>query len=447
MELKRKIYNQLVEWKNKQHGKTAALIEGARRIGKSHIAVQFAKTEYKSYILIDFSKVTKQITDIFENDILDFDIFFTKLSFIYGVKLYKRQSLIIFDEVQKYPKARELIKHFVADGRYDFLETGSLITLKKNIEDIVLPSEEEHLKMYPLDFEEFLWALNDEVTLPYIKNCYKKMIPLGQSLHKKALTLFRIYMIVGGMPQAVLSYCTTKDFQKADESKRLILNLYREDISKFAKGYETKVKAIFDTIPSQLSHHEKKFSISSLSKNQRYRDYEDSFMWLSDAMVINQCFNTTDPNITLALNSEQSTMKCYLSDTGLLVSMALKSNLSTENELYKALLLDKLNINEGMFMENIVAQMLAATGHELYFYTSYDKANPVNRMEIDFLIIKDKKVCPIEVKSTNHFTHSSLDKFSAKFKRAIGTKYILSEKDLSVKDNIVYLPLYMGMLL
>lgn len=443
LELRRKIYERMLEWKNIDKGSTALLLEGARRVGKSYIAEQFGKQEYKSCLLIDFSNVSRQIVDVFENDFTDYDIFFNKLSVFYGVRLFARESLIIFDEVQMYPKARQMIKHLVADGRYDYLETGSLITLRQNVEGIVLPSEEEHLSMYPLDFEEFLWAMGDEVTVPYIKECFEKMRPVGEALHRKIMNMFRQYMLVGGMPQAVLAFAETKNFERADRAKRRILNLYRSDVTKFAKGYESKVLAIFDGIPSQLSKHEKKYSLASIQKEARFREYEDAFMWLDEAMIINTCFNSTEPNVGLGLNSERVTLKCYMADTGLLFSHAFSDNELMEEEVYKAILFDRIGLNEGMFFENVAAQMLKSRGHKLYFYSRSDRENAQNRMEIDFLISKKRKICPIEVKSSSYRNHVSLDKFKRKFSSKAGERYIIYTKDLKVEGDIICLPIYM----
>lgn len=398
-------------------------------------------------MFIDFSNISNQVIDVFENDITDLDLFFQKLSVFYGVKLFQRESLIIFDEVQMYPKARQFIKHLVADGRYDYLETGSLITLKQNIENIVLPSEEENITIYPLDFEEFLWAMGDEVTADFIEECYEKKKPLGDALHRKVMNLFRQYMLVGGMPQAVLEYVATKDFEKTDVVKRRILTLYRNDVTKFAKGYESKVISVFDGIPSQLSKHEKRYNLASIQKQARFRDYEDSFIWLEEAMIIHSCFNATDPNVGLGLNTERLTLKCYMADTGLLFSHAFSDTEITEEEIYKAILFERLELNEGMFMENIVAQMLKSRGYRLFFYARSDREVSENRMEIDFLIRKNKKISPIEVKSGSYKNHRSLDKMKAKFGERIGTRYIVYTKDLCVEEDIVYLPVYMVMCL
>lgn len=445
--LKRKIYDKLLSWKHNSNGKTALLIDGARRVGKSYIAELFAKQEYKSHIIIDFGNAPKEIIDLFENESSDLDLFFAKLGAYYSTMLQKRNSLLVFDEVQQCPRARQLIKYLVADGRYDYLETGSLIRLKKNTENIIIPSEEEHIEMFPMDFEEFLWAMGDEATVPLIRNCFETKKSLGQALHRKIMNDFRQYMLVGGMPQSVLAYIDGKNFQAADEAKRGILRLYRDDVSKFASGYEEKVYAVFDGIPGQLSRKEKKYRLSSINKNARFRAYEDSFIWLNESMVINTCFNSTDPNVGLALSADNATMKCYMADTGLLVTLAFMDQAFTDNELYKAILFDRLDINEGMIVENIVAQMLRSNGHKLYFYSRNDNEHRENHMEIDFLITREKKISPIEVKSENYRSHSSLDKFRKKFSRKLGASYILYPKDVMMKDEIWHLPLYMAMFL
>ena len=445
--LKRKIYDELLNWKEVSKGTSALMIDGARRVGKSYIAEQFAKNEYKSYIIIDFGNVSKEVLNLFENESSDLDLFFAKLAAYFSTILYKRNSLIIFDEVQQFPKARQLIKYLVKDGRYDYLETGSLIRLKKNVQDIIIPSEEDHLELQPLDFEEFLWALEDEATYPIIRKCYETKTPLGQALHRKIMNQFRQYILVGGMPQSVLAYIKEKNFQVSDNAKRRILNLYREDVAKFAYGYEDKVYSVFDNIPGQLSKKEKKYKLSSLGKQARFRTYEDSFVWLNEAMIVNTCFNSTDPNIGLALNMDNTTQKCYMADTGLLVTHTFRNQKFTENELYRAILLDKLNINEGMLMENVVAQMLRHKRERLYFYSRCDNINRENHMEIDFLIGQEKKICPIEVKSGNYNSHSSLNKFKKKYSSIIGKSYILYTKDIMEKDGIIHLPVYMGELL
>lgn len=442
--LKRKLYDILIAWKKKSNGQTALLIDGARRVGKSYVAESFAKQEYKSYILIDFGNAPQNVLDLFLHESFDLNLFFAKLSSFYSTTLYPRKSLIVFDEVQQFPRARQLIKYLVADGRYDFLETGSLIRLKKNTESIIIPSEEEHVEMFPMDFEEFLWAMGDEATMPFIRRCFEEKQPLGQALHRKIMNDFRQYVLVGGMPQSVLSYRKGKNFEASDEAKRRILRLYRDDVSKFASGYEDKVYAVFDGIPSQLSTKGKKYKLSSIDHNARFRAYEDSFIWLNEAMVVNTCFNAVDPNVGLALSADHTVQKCYMADTGLLVTHTFMDTSFTDNELYKAILFDRLDINEGMIMENIVAQMLRRNGHKLYFYMHSDSRNRENHMEVDFLISKQKKISPIEVKSGNYRSHSSLDKFKKKFASKIGTPYILYTKDVMEKDGIWHLPLYMA---
>lgn len=444
---KRKIYEELIKWKRISNGSTALLIDGARRVGKSYIAEEFAKNEYKSYILVDFGNVPNDVLHLFAQESSDLDLFFAKLSAFYGIKLFKRDSLIVFDEVQQFPRARQLIKYLVADGRYDYLETGSLIRLKKNVQDIIIPSEEEHIEMFPMDFEEFLWAMGDTVTVPLLKACFESKKPLGQALHRKIMNDFRQYVLVGGMPQSVAAYLNGKDFEASDMAKRRILKLYHDDVSKFAEGYEDKVFALFDGIPAQLSKKEKKYKLSSLGKKARFRSYEDSFVWLNESMIVNTCFNATDPNVGLALSADHSTQKCYMADTGLLVTQTFMDKAFTENGLYRAILFDKLSINEGMIMENVVAQMLRTNGHKLYFYSRSDATNRKNDMEIDFLITEGKKICPIEVKSNNYVSHSSLDKFRDKFSSKIGNSYILYSKDVIVKDGIIHLPIYMAMFL
>lgn len=447
MMLKRKIYAALVAWKNRSNGKTALLIDGARRVGKSYIAKEFAQNEYESHIIIDFGNAPKDVLDLFESDSADLDLFFAKLVLFYGTPLTNRKSLIVFDEVQQFPRARQLIKYLVADGRYDYLETGSLIRLKKNVQNIIIPSEEDHIEMFPMDFEEFLWAMGDEVTIPFLRQAFEAKKPLGDAVHRKIMNSFRQYLLVGGMPQSVLAYQNGKDFGASDEAKRSILRLYREDVSKFAAGYEDKVYAVFDEIPGQLSKKEKKYKLSAIDKNARFRSYEDSFIWLNEAMVVNTCFNATDPNVGLALSADHATQKCYMADTGLLVTHTFMDGAYTDNELYRAILFDKLDINEGMIMENIVAQMLRFNGHRLYFYSRCDNEHRENHMEIDFLITEGKKIAPIEVKSGNYRSHSSLDKFRKKFSDKIGNSYILYTKDMLKKDGILHLPIYMAMFL
>lgn len=445
--MERKIYGRLLEWKNKDAGTCALLLDGARRVGKSYIAEQFGKNEYKSYLLIDFAYLQREVKEIFENDTNDLDLFFNKLSAYYRKQLYPRNSLIIFDEVQRYPEARQLIKYLVADGRYDYLETGSLISLRMNVENIVIPSEEEHVEMFPMDFEEFLWAMGDKTTVPFLRECFENLRPLGQAVHRRVMNDFRQYMLVGGMPQAVEAYAQTKDFEAVDRIKKRILTLYREDITKFAKGHEARVLSIFDELPSQLSKIEKKYKLSGIEKGARFRDYENAFMWLAEAMVVNNCYNATDPNVGLSMSEEHSTRKCYMGDTGLLVTHSFMDGEFIDNELYRDILLDKLHVNEGMLMENIAAQELRAHGHKLYFYSRSDTNNRENHMEIDFLIRREKKICPVEVKSGSYRRHSSLDKFRDRFSNKLSQAYLLYTKDIMVKDDVIHLPIYFALFL
>ena len=396
--------------------------------------------------------MSKSIKDLFENGLDNLDRFFMYLSNYTGKTLYTRDTLIVFDEVQQYPKARAAIKYLVKDGRYDYIETGSLISIKKNVEGIVIPSEEEHIKMFPMDFEEFLWAMGEEMLMPFIKDCFERKKPLGQLMHRRAMDYFRLYMIVGGMPQAVEKYVETRDFAKVDKLKRRILELYRSDISKYAKGYDTKVKSIFEEIPSQLQKHEKKFRLSALKEGARARGYETAFFWLDDAMIINRCYNTIEPNVGLNLNKDTNTMKCYMADTGLLISHAFDANEIVSEDLYRKILLDKLEMNSGMIVENIVAQMLRTAGHKLFFYSNSSMTDKDSRMEIDFLIAKSKittrhNISPIEVKSSVRYTLTSLRKCIAKYGSCLSTAYENQTDELKEEDNIVFLPLYMCPLL
>lgn len=450
--MRRKIYEDLQRWKEQENGKSALLIQGARRVGKSYIVEEFAKAEYKSYILIDFNRADQQVKDIFLHDMNDMNTFFLKLTTLFNTKLYERQSLIILDEVQLFPRARSAVKYLVADGRYDYIETGSLISIRENVKDILIPSEEEHLNMYPMDFEEFLWAVNNETMMEMIRNCFYNQRPLGQALHRKAMDLFRQYLIVGGMPQAVAAYAASPDFDKVDQAKRRILNLYRDDIRKHAKGYEMKVEAIYDELPSQLKNQNRHFKLSSLKEGARFDEYRDAMFWLSDAMIVNNCYNSTEPNLGLNLNRDRTLLKCYMGDTGLLVSHAFDENGIVSEEIYKKLLLDKLEVNMGMIMENMVAQMLVSSGHKLYFYANASRDDVTSRMEVDFLIAKSRirsrhNVSPIEVKSGKNYTLTSLRKFSAKYAEQLHTAYVLHTGDLKTEDGIMYLPLYMASLL
>jgi len=450
--MKRKIYEQLVAWKKNDAQRTALLLEGARRVGKSFISEEFAKKEYSSYILIDFNKVSREIKELFDRYLNDLNTLFSYLSAFFNIPLIPGKSLIIFDEVQLYPRARSAIKYLVADGRYHYLETGSLMSIKTNVDNIVIPSEERHIKMYPLDFEEFLWAVGNAIMMPFLRECFSARRPLGNALHKKAMDYFRQYLLVGGMPQAVQEYITSQDFVKTDIVKRDILTLYRADIIKYAKGYESKVEAIFDEIPAQLQRHEKSFQLSSVNKAARYREYEDALYWLSDAMIVNNCYRSTEPGIGLKMSQDISTLKCYMGDTGLLVSHAFDEKAIISEEIYKKLLCGRLEFNEGMIIENVVAQMLTASGNKLFFYSNSSRDNAADRMEIDFLIEKPlltsrHNISPIEVKSGKNYTFSSLQKFCRKFSAQLDKPLLLHSGDIIEKDGYQCLPLYMTPLL
>ena len=449
--MKRKIYQQLLDWKEQRHGEVALLVEGARRIGKSYIVEAFAKNEYESYILIDFNKAPKMVHEWFDIYLEDLDTLFLYLSQHYRVKLHKRKSLIILDEIQLCPRARAAIKFLVDDGRFDYIETGSLVSIKKNTRGIVLPSEERSIQMYPMDFEEFLWAIGNDMLMDLIRKQYIEGKPMGQVFHRQAMDAFRLYMIVGGMPQAVKKYVETKDFVAVDAAKRDVLTIYRNDIFNYAGELADKVASIFDQIHAQLSKHEKKFRLSALKPGAKYRDWDDAFFWLKDARVVNICYNSTEPNIGLKMNEDRTTLKCYFNDTGLLISHAFDEKGIVSADIYRKLLLDKLEVNEGMFLENIVAQMLTASSHNLYFY-SKSSEEVDNRMEIDFLLQKDKvtsrhNIRPIEVKSGTNYTLSSLNKCLKKFGEHITTPTVLHAADYKLQDGITYLPLYMAPLL
>ena len=449
--MRRKIYQQLLDWKEKRNGEVALLIEGARRIGKSYIVEAFGKKEYKSYLLIDFNKAPEMVREWFDLYLEDLDTLFLYLSQHYKVRLHERNSLIILDEIQLCPRARAAIKFLVADGRFDYIETGSLVSIKKNTRSIVLPSEERSIQMYPMDFEEFLWATGNDMLMDLIRKMYVERKPMGQAFHRKAMDAFRLYMIVGGMPQAVKKYVDTQDFDAVDAAKRDVLTIYRNDIFHYAEDIAEKVVSIFDQIPSQLSKHEKKFRLSALKPGAKYRDWDDAFFWLKDASVVNVCYNSTEPNIGLKMNEDRTTLKCYMNDTGLLLSHAFDEKGIMSAEIYHKLLFGKLEVNEGMLVENVVAQMLTASGNKLFFYS---KASYVaeERMEIDFLLQKNKvtnrhNIHPIEVKSGTNYTLSSLKKCMKKFGEYMTAPTVIHAGDLKVEDGITYLPLYMTPLL
>ena len=447
---KRKVYSKLLSWKNECNGSKALLIEGARRIGKSTIALEFAKNEYEQYLLIDFSIATDEVKEYFIKYINDLDYLFMLLFSEYKMKnLPKRKSLIIFDEVQFCPKAREAIKHLVKDGRYDYIETGSLISIKENVEKILIPSEERQLKMFPLDFEEFLWAMNEEELAKLIRKSFINRNELPQSLHEKAMLLFKEYMLIGGMPQSLSVYIeNNKDFEKANREKRDILNLYRNDIMKIKSSNKAKVLAIFDQIPGLLSQHEKRVVFKDIAYGSFAKQYEETFFWLDNSFIANNCFLCGDPNLGLSINENRSYVKCYFGDTGLLTSHAFDENELMEEEIYRGILKGNLSLNNGMLYENAIAQSLVANNHRLFFYTHYNEEKHRNDIEVDFLISNKSKInfklYPIEVKSGKQYSTVSLERFVEKFKDRIDVAYIIHPKNLSqINHKIMCIPSYM----
>lgn len=445
---KRKIYQKLLDWKA-EGGKTALMLEGARRIGKSTIAGIFAQNEYKSHIIIDFNTASEEVLSAFRHHLADLDTFFMILSSEYRTRLEPRKSLIVFDEVQKFPKAREAVKYLVKDGRYDYLETGSLISIRENVRNISIPSEEETLQMYPMDFEEFCWAMGESPMIDYIRRCFDAEIPLDAGMHKKAMLLFRQYLIVGGMPKVVDAYLSAnRDFFEAEKEKRRILKLYRNDIMKIDARYRSRVLGIFDQIPSLLARQDKRVVLRELEKGSSYAVYEDTFFWLQDSMMTNECFNCSDPNVGLRLNEERRFIKCYMGDTGLLLTHTFHESELADGNLFNEILLKKLSLNEGMFFENAVQQALVASGHRTFFYVHYNSVKHRNDIEIDFLFSNrskvNHKIFPVEVKSTDRYTLTSLEAFRKKFSRRIGMSYVVHTKGYGKADGITFLPAYMA---
>ncbi|MBQ9211334.1 MAG: ATP-binding protein [Clostridia bacterium] len=449
MELERKIYQELLEWKSRSQGKSALLIEGARRVGKSTIAEKFAREQYDDYIKLDFALEGPDIRRNFEENIGQMDVFFRNLFILKGKELPRRKSLLIFDEVQLFPLARQAIKYLVQDGRYDYLETGSLISIKRNVKDILIPSEEEKIKMYPLDFEEFLWAIGNRVTIPAIWDAFYRQIALGDPIHRKIMEQFRTYMAVGGMPQAVVAFAEGNSYQRIDTVKRGILQLYEDDLHKNDELYGEKASLVFKTIPKQMTDHQSHYMFSEIDKNARYKNYVDSVEFIADSMIANRCANVSMPDVLLSQYADNRNFKLYMSDTGLLVSQLLKSG-DGSNEIYRALIYDKLDANLGAVMENMVAQMLVTNHHELYFHEYEYKpedSKKEKKYEIDFLIARNQRVCPIEVKSSGYKNHKSFDYFIKKYPIRIPERFILYTKDLRQDEGVTFLPLYMAMCL
>lgn len=436
---KRKIYSKMQEWKKDSDGKTALLIEGARRIGKSTVVEEFAKNEYESYILIDFARASKETKELFE-DVSDLNFLFLQLQLQYRVDLQERKSVIIFDEVQLCPVARQAIKVLVADHRYDYIETGSLISIKKNVKDILIPSEERKISMYPMDYEEFLWAIGDTATFPLLKKCFEMNQGLGDAINRKQLRQFRLYMLVGGMPQAVSTYIETNNFRKVDEIKRDILNLYESD---FAKIDPTgRLARLFDAIPAQLNKNAARYQASSVLNGEKQDKILEYIAELKDSKTVLVAYNTNDPDAGMSNTRDLSRFKLFLSDTGLFVTLMFKDKDFTENEIYEKLLNDRLSVNLGYLYENIVAQCLAANGNELFYHTIMNK-NSKHNYEIDFILARKNKIIPIEVKSSGYKTHKSLDVFTEKYSRRILKRYLVYTKDMSKDQDIFCVPVYM----
>lgn len=439
---KRKIYEKLLQWKEQRKGATALLIEGARRVGKSTIVKQFAQSEYKSYILIDFNNTTQAIRDLFD-DLTDMNMFFMLLQQQTHVKLYERDSLIIFDEVQKFPIARQAIKYLVADGRYDFIETGSLISIKKNTKDITIPSEETRISMYPMDYDEFRWALADEVTPDLLPQFYQKGIPLGPT-HRKAMRDFRLYMLVGGMPQAVNAYLDTNNLSDVDQVKRDIIKLYLDDFRKIDPT--GRVEKLFLNIPAQLSNNVSRYmpfqAIGEVKGDKMLEFLND----LEDSKTVLMCYRCNDPNVGMSLTQDQERYKMFLADTGLFVTLAFWDKDVTENIIYSKLLNDKLQTNLGYIYENIVAQTIVATGQKLFYYT-FPSEDGKRLYEVDFLLSKESKLWPLEVKSSGYKTHQSLDEFCSKYPSRVSKRFLITTKDYEQQQQTTILPVYMTSLL
>ena len=437
---KRKIYERLLKWKKDSNGSSALLVQGARRIGKSTIVEEFARREYQSYILVDFTKCSQEVKDLF-NDVSDLNYIFLRLQLVYNVQLIERHSLIIFDEVQFQPKARQAIKSFVEDHRYDYIETGSLISIRKNTENILIPSEEERISMYPMDYEEFRWALGDNVTIPLLRSVWEHPQPLKEA-HRKLMRDFRLYMLIGGMPQAVDTYLDSNNFEAVDRAKRLILDLYDEDFGKIDPS--GKAARIFAAIPAQLNSNASRYQISSVIAGASAEDYVELISEMEKSMTVNISHHCDDPNVGLAANEDLTQYKMFTGDTGLFVTLAFKDKAFTENVIYEHLLNDKLSTNLGYLYENIIAQMLTASGNKLFYHTWPTESGKHN-YEIDFLLSRGTKIAPVEVKSSSYKTHKSMDKFGEKFSSRIANdRFIVYPKDYAKDGVLKYLPAYLA---
>jgi len=439
MIFERKLYQKMLEWKREFDGKTALLIKGARRVGKSTLAEEFAKNEYESYILIDFSIASKEVNSLFE-DLSDLNYLFLRLQMIYHVNLTERKSVIIFDEVQMQPLARQAIKHLVKDHRYDYIETGSLLSIKKNIKDIVIPSEETRLQLYPLDYEEFRWALGDNVTIPLLRTAYENVRPLEDDLNRRMLRDFRLYMLVGGMPQAVDTYITTNNMSMVDQMKRNILELYEDDFRKIDPT--GRASMLFEAIPAELNKNASRYQVSSVIAGEKEDRVREILADMQDSMTVYISYHTNNPNAGMAFHKDPGRYKLFLCDTGLFVTLAFWDRDFTDNEIYEKLLNDKLSTNLGYLYENMVAQMLKTAGNELFYY-SFPKETSNHNYEVDFLLARKSKICPLEVKSSGYKTHASLDAFQEKFSDRIWKRYLIYTKDIRRDTDIICLPVYM----
>lgn len=437
MIFKRKLYDKMLQWKQQRKGETALLIKGARRVGKSTLVEEFARKEYKTFILIDFAHISKKINDLFD-DISDLDFFFMRLQIETGITLYTRESVIVFDEVQLQPLARQAIKYLVKDGRYDYIETGSLLTLKKNVRNIVIPSEETRLTLYPMDLEEFYWATGNETTYNMLRKLLEMKRPL-ESTHRKLMRDLRLYMLVGGMPQAVDSYLKTNNLQAVDAKKREIIELYQDDFNKIDST--GRASQLFAAIPGQLTGNAGRYQVSSVIENQDAQRVAGVVADMADSMVVNLAYHVNDPKVGLPMTKNIYKYKMYIVDTGLFVTLAFHDKAFTENIIYSKLLDDKLDANLGYIYENLVAQMLLSAGNELFYHTF--PADNNHSYEVDFLISKGNKLCPIEVKSSGYKTHKSLDAFCQKFHSRILESYLIYTKDYANENGTIYLPVYM----
>ena len=436
---RRKIYDTLLSWKKESDGHTALLIEGARRVGKSTVVEEFGKNEYESYILIDFSIASRAVRELFE-DISDLNYFFLQLQLQFRVDLKQRKSLIIFDEVQLCPKARQAIKHLVKDHRYDYIETGSLISIRKNVKDILIPSEERKISMFPMDYEEFLWAVGDTVTYPLIRECFKAGRPVGDQVNRKLMRDFRLYMLVGGMPQVVKEHLDSFNFKKVDAVKRDILHLYEDDFSKIDPT--GRIAMLFDAIPAQLNNNASRYQVSSVLENSRAGDILELIAEMRDSKTVLVSYHANNPGAGLSAVKELTKFKLFLCDTGLFTTLMFKDREFTENVIYEKLLSDKLQANLGYLYENVVAQMLIAEGNELFYYTFQNESTKHN-YEIDFLLARQNKICPVEVKSSGYKKHASLDVFQEKFSSQILRRYLIYTKDIGKSQDVCCFPVYM----